>query len=61
MSDTFCAAFNAVRARHSDESWAALSKTDRCSLIYEEMRLLDRLRLLQADDADRRLADLRPD
>ncbi len=48
MSDhTFQDAYARVRARHDDQSWFSLSPRQITDAIYQEIRALDRERLIQ--------------
>lgn len=48
MSDhTFQDAYVRVRARHDDQSWFSLSPRQITDAIYQEIRVLDRERLIQ--------------
>ena len=48
MSDhTFQDAYVRVRARHDDQSWFSLSPRQITDALYQEIRVLDRERLIQ--------------
>ena len=52
MSDhTFQDAYGRVRARHDDQSWFSLSPRQITDAIYQEIRALDRERLIQGAKA----------